>query len=48
MRVLLVDDNRDDRALVARGLRAQHPDLETVEVADADALTVALARPPTS
>ena len=46
MRVLLVDDNRDDRALVARGLAAQHPDLETVEVADADALTVALARAP--
>jgi PAS domain S-box-containing protein len=46
VRVLLVDDNRDDRALVARGLASQHPGLEVVEVADADALTVALARPP--
>ena len=46
MRVLLVDDNRDDRALVARGLASQHADLEVVEVADADGLTVALALPP--
>ena len=46
MRVLLVDDNRDDRALVARGLASQHPGLEVVEVADADGLTVALARAP--
>ena len=46
MRVLLVDDNRDDRALVARGLASQDVGLEVVEVADADALTVALARPP--
>ena len=46
MRVLLVDDNPDDRAVVARGLASQHPGLEVVEVADAAALTVALARPP--
>ncbi len=46
MRVLLVDDKRDDRALVMRGLSSQHEGLEVVEVADADALTVALARPP--
>jgi two-component system cell cycle sensor histidine kinase/response regulator CckA len=46
VRILLVDDNRDDRALVIRSLGAQIPDLEVVEVNDADALTVALARPP--
>ena len=46
MRVLLVDDNRDDRALVLRGLAGQHEGLEAVEVTDADGLTVALARRP--
>jgi PAS domain S-box-containing protein len=46
VRVLLVDDNRDDRALVLRGLAGQQPDLEAIEVTDADGLTVALARPP--
>jgi len=46
VRVLLVDDNRDDRALVLRGLAGQHEGLEAVEVTDADGLTVALARRP--
>ncbi|HEY6547505.1 MAG TPA: response regulator, partial [Vicinamibacteria bacterium] len=46
MRVLLVDDNRDDRALVSRALRAHDPRMEIVEVADADDLTAALATRP--
>jgi two-component system, cell cycle sensor histidine kinase and response regulator CckA len=46
VRVLLVDDNRDDRALVLRALAGQQPSLEAIEVTDADGLTVALARPP--
>jgi PAS domain S-box-containing protein len=46
VRILLVDDNRDDRALVVRSLAAQHPTLEVVEVTDPDTLTVGLARPP--
>ncbi len=46
MRVLLVDDNRDDRALVVRGLLAHDPQIETVEVEDAGALTAALAERP--
>ena len=46
MRILVVDDNRDDRALVVRGLASQHPGLQVVEVGDAVGLTAALARPP--
>ena len=46
MRILVVDDNRDDRALVVRGLASQHPGLQVVEVGDAVGLTVALALPP--
>jgi PAS domain S-box-containing protein len=46
LRVLLVDDNRDDRALVARALLPLDPGLQAVEVADPDALTAALATRP--
>jgi PAS domain S-box-containing protein len=46
VRILLVDDNRDDRALVRRSLASQHEGLQVDEVTDADGLTVALARPP--
>jgi two-component system cell cycle sensor histidine kinase/response regulator CckA len=46
VRILLVDDNKDDRALILRGLRGRWPAVEAVEIADADALTVALATRP--
>jgi DNA-binding NtrC family response regulator len=46
VRVLHVDDNSDDRALVARALLAHDPRLEIVEVGDPDALTAALAERP--
>ncbi|HUF74843.1 MAG TPA: response regulator [Longimicrobiales bacterium] len=44
LRVLLVDDNPDDRALVARELEAEYGDVEIEEVIDAAGLDVALER----
>jgi two-component system, cell cycle sensor histidine kinase and response regulator CckA len=46
MRLLLVDDNKDDRALVIRGIRARWPEATVVEVNTADGLTAALADRP--
>ncbi len=42
LRVLLVDDNADDRALVRHGLGREFPGLETHEVIDAASLDAAL------
>lgn len=44
LRVLLVDDNPDDRALVARELQAEYGDVQIEEVIDAVGLGVALER----
>jgi PAS domain S-box-containing protein len=43
LRVLIVDDNADDRCLVLRELRRDHPGLEALEVSDAEGLESALA-----
>jgi two-component system cell cycle sensor histidine kinase/response regulator CckA len=45
LRVLLVDDNPDDRALVARELSREWPDAEIVEAIDGGELDVALLGP---
>ena len=42
LRVLIVDDNPDDRALAARELAGEFPDIRTIEVADAAAFETAL------
>ncbi|HYE01119.1 MAG TPA: histidine kinase dimerization/phosphoacceptor domain -containing protein [Alphaproteobacteria bacterium] len=46
MRVILIDDNDDDRALVARVLLAEYPDAEVVEAADRGPFLAALAAAP--
>ncbi|HEY9878968.1 MAG TPA: ATP-binding protein [Leptolyngbyaceae cyanobacterium] len=43
LHVLLIDDNRSDRALVLRELRREFTQLEAIEVIDADTLEQALA-----
>lgn len=43
LRVIIVDDNADDRALASRALRARYADLEAREVADAQGLAQVLA-----
>ncbi|HKP96930.1 MAG TPA: ATP-binding protein [Fibrobacteria bacterium] len=42
LRVLLVDDNPDDRALVLRTLKKEFPGMEATEVSDAEGLDSAL------
>jgi len=42
MRVLIVDDNPDDRALAARELAGEFPDIHTIEIGDATAFETAL------
>ena len=44
LRVLIVDDNPDDRALAARELARGFPDIRTVEVADAATFETAVER----
>ena len=44
LRVLLVDDNPDDRTLAARALQREFPDLETYEVTDRETFEPQLAR----
>jgi two-component sensor histidine kinase len=46
VRVLVIDDTADDRALVAREVLALHPDAEVVEVDRPEALDEALAAAP--
>lgn len=41
-RVLVIDDNPDDRALAIRELKKTFPEIETVEIADAEQLASAL------
>lgn len=43
LRVLLVDDNAEDRALAVRALQREHPAIESVQPTDQAALTAALA-----
>ncbi|MDB5104074.1 MAG: response receiver sensor histidine kinase response regulator [Fibrobacteres bacterium] len=43
LRILLIDDNPDDRMLVLRTLRKEFPGLEAIEVLDNDGLMYALA-----
>ncbi len=43
MKILLIDDNRFDRALVIRELAREFPEAEVVEIADPSALKPALA-----
>ena len=45
LRVLVVDDNPDDRALVTRELRKDFPDIKTFEVHSQAQLEVAIAEP---
>ncbi|HEV2333125.1 MAG TPA: response regulator, partial [Gammaproteobacteria bacterium] len=45
LRVLVVDDNPDDRALVARELHKDFPDVQTFEVHSQAQLEVAIAQP---
>ena len=44
LRILLVDDNPDDRALVIRTLRQEFPRVEIEQVSDPESLSAALAR----
>lgn len=44
IRVLLVDDNPDDRAMALRGLRKEFPGAEAAEIIDAGSLHAALSR----
>ena len=44
-RVLLVDDNPDDRALVERELRKEYPDAQTFQVSTPGQLEAAIAQP---
>jgi len=44
MHVLIVDDNPDDRALAARELAGEFPDIHVIEVADATDFETALER----
>lgn len=44
LRILLVDDNPDDRALVIRTLRQEFPRVEIEQVSDAEGLAAALER----
>ena len=41
-RILMVDDNPDDRMLIRRALVREFPELETVEVGDPDSLALAI------
>ena len=43
LRIVLVDDNPDDRALVIRELRREYPALEVVEIIDNASFAKALA-----
>jgi len=44
LRVLIVDDNPDDRAIAARELGGEFPDIRTIEVADATTFEAAVER----
>ncbi|MDB5051016.1 MAG: response receiver sensor histidine kinase response regulator [Fibrobacteres bacterium] len=44
LRLLLVDDNPDDRSLVLRALKKEFPEIEATEVIDAEGLDSALFR----
>src|SRR5690242_4798863 len=46
LKILLVDDNADDRALVIRELSREFPDCQFCPVTDNKELTLALARGP--
>ena len=46
LRILVVDDNPDDRVLIKRELSREFPNLQVTEVADAQALALALAGDP--
>jgi two-component system, cell cycle sensor histidine kinase and response regulator CckA len=43
LRILLIEDNPDDRMLILRALRKEMPDLEAIEVLDDEGLMYALA-----
>ena len=46
LRLLLVDDNPKDRALVLRDLRKEYPELDAAEILDADGFDQTLAGEP--
>ncbi len=45
LRVMLVDDNPQDRLLISRALKKEFPEVEVLDVADAAALAAALEKP---
>src|SRR3954468_11360830 len=44
IRLLLVDDNPDDRMMALRAMRGEFPGLEAAEIRDAESLHAALSR----